>query len=75
MYQYIYTYIYMYIGRAATSLWQGQIRPCQSEVAARSMDTFNGLYFYVTDIHDLYQWLWLQFYVILMMGAKDTRNM
>jgi len=28
-----------------------------------------------SDIHDLYQWLWLQFYVLLMMGAKDTQNM
>ena len=35
----------------------------------------NGFYFYVTDIHDLYQWLWLQFYVLLMMGAKGTWNM
>ena len=35
----------------------------------------NGFYFYVTDICDLYQWLWLQFYLLLMMGSKDTRNM
>jgi len=30
----------------------------------------NGIYFSVTDIHNLYQ-----FYVLLMMGAQGTRNM
>jgi len=25
--------------------------------------------------YDLYQWLQVQFYILLMMGAMDTRNM
>ena len=29
----------------------------------------------LTEIYDLYQWLQLQFYVLLMMGVDGTQNM
>ena len=49
----------MYIGRAATSISHGHAK--------------------VRYLPDRYRWLvpvvWLQFYVLLMMGAKDTLNM